>query len=80
MAEYKESSDHWRLSLPGKRCRFVGGLGHQHCGQPAILECNRRWFSVGQGQSWWAYCENHTYGRVIRDGEVWYVPLEGRDG
>lgn len=68
--EHRELPNHWRPSLPGKRCRYVGG--HVHCGRPAVVECNRGYRGK---DSWWPYCEQHSYGRVLRTvTEVWYVP------
>jgi hypothetical protein len=60
----------WRLVI-GKRCRFVVGPGHRACGRPSVAEFNRgRYIRAGRGDSWWAYCDEHLYGRWIEDGRV----------
>ena len=73
-----ELSSEFRVAAPGKRCRFP------RCGREAVMEMNRRrrrWRATPDSRTdhfnqWWAYCPIHNYGRVVRDGEVWYDPDE----
>ena len=60
-----------RPARPGRRC--VAGA-RRRCGQPAVLELNRRERrSSGTHDAWWAYCEEHAYGRVLLDDGVHYA-------
>jgi len=56
----------WRV-MTGWRCRYGAAPGKKACGRPAVAEMNRA--SYGQPR-WWAYCENHLYGRWIEDGHM----------
>lgn len=60
-----EANRDWRL-VTGKGCRLRTGT-HIVCGQPAVAELNR---GKCQGESWWAYCADHLYGRWIENGQV----------
>ena len=78
-APYVEPLSEFRVARPGTRCR------HPRCGKAAVLEMNRRqtrWnAAVGAASrydAWWSYCEEHTYGRIVRDGQVWYDPNAAR--
>jgi hypothetical protein len=72
----------WRLLPPGvvKRCRrTTGGHPKRRCQNAAVVELDRRrhvWRPADRGgpeerPSWWAYCEEHMYGRWIEDGQVY---------
>ena len=50
-----------------KRCRHGGGFHNKACGRPAVAALKR---SRGRRPSWWAYCEEHLYGRRLVDGVV----------
>jgi hypothetical protein len=61
----------WTTKQPTKahRCRFQTGPERAICGQPAVAWLNR---SRGERPIWWAYCEDHMYGRRISNGQVWH--------
>lgn len=53
----------WRVAGPGRLCR-----GHR-CRRPAVLEMTRG----ARRPSWWAYCADHAYGRVLLDDGIYYA-------
>lgn len=55
----------WRL-VTGKVCRFRSAWRGPACGRPSAAEFLRGW----NRPAWWAYCEQHLYGRWIEDGQV----------
>jgi hypothetical protein len=56
----------WRLVTTSKNCR------QKRCYRDAVAELDRGIHtSRGVRPSWWAYCEDHMYGRRIHDGRVW---------
>lgn len=61
---------HWvKLDTP-QRCRRIDGHSRTHC--PNMAE-----YALLRSNGPWAYCEEHMYGRRIRDG---IVEFEVRDG
>ena len=55
----------WLIS--GKKCRAHRGK----CPNAAVAALNRGMrTSRGHRDSWWVYCEEHLYGRRIRNGVV----------
>lgn len=58
----------WRLD-PGRKCRT--SVAHP-CGKPSAAALARTYHRTGKPDStvWWAYCEDHMYGRWIEDGRV----------
>jgi hypothetical protein len=66
----------WRLAS-GRKCRAGAGGGHNACGRPCVAELRRAAIRV----AWWAYCEQHLYGRWIEDGQVmhWQLAEDGSD-
>lgn len=54
-------------------CRFTIGPGQRQCKRPAVAVLDRA--CLGQRASFWAYCEDHLYGRVLHDGAIWDVVL-----
>ena len=59
----------WRLVAGWKRCRRrLSGMPVTGCANDAVAELNR---AYGNRPRWWAYCEEHMYGRVVREGVVW---------
>ena len=74
-----ETTLEWRLAS-GKKCRSRGGRG-KACGRPCVAELNRvRYASYTRSDlrrlpSWWAYCEQHLYGRWIEDGQIMHWVL-----
>jgi hypothetical protein len=81
----REDMLQWRL-VTGKRCRFQAGPRRKACGRPSVAELNRtqqRRIPLESGNwtwhtkdSWWAYCEDHLYGRWIEDGKIVHWVLE----
>ncbi len=63
-------------------CRYGAGPGKPACGAPSVLQINRGKHVDGRGRvdSWWSYCEEHTYGSWIEDGRVWHWSLEDVPG
>lgn len=57
-------------------CRHGAGPGRKACGRPSVAKLNRGRWSVQRGttSSWWHYCADHLYGRVLVDG-VLYVRI-----
>jgi hypothetical protein len=57
--------------VDGRLCRFTVGPGHKTCREPAVAALDRS-SSVSSSRSprWWRYCEDHLYGRRLRDGRV----------
>lgn len=74
--------DDWRV-VGGKRCRSGAGPGRPACGRPSVAELKRGRVPWGTttppNPSWWAYCEDHMYGRWIEDGRVLEFRLRGID-
>lgn len=58
--------DAWAVGGDGRTCRML------HCGKPAVakLKRSRRTARLGRHWTWWHYCEDHLYGRRIREGVV----------
>ena len=51
--------------IDGKRCR------QKACGRPAVAALNRGYQTYrGRLPRWWAYCEEHLYGRRLVDGVI----------
>lgn len=68
------ASERWR-PVSGKHCRRMIA-GRKVCGEPAVLELNRRRFTQSDlVDAWWAYCLDHAYGNWLEDGEVWHWVL-----
>jgi len=75
-----QPADEWRVYRTvtsggvyrGKRCRQVSGQpGRRACGRPAVAELLRPiGHKPGDSGTWWAYCEQHLYGRWVEDGSV----------
>lgn len=64
----------WKPTGDGKLCRMRG------CRRPAVLQLNRwKWTNQGRKPMWWAYCDQHTYSRVVWDGVVWHPRRLERD-
>jgi hypothetical protein len=65
----------WRL-VTGKQCRMRLNR-HITCARPAVAEFARqRRLSSGKAiDAWWAYCEEHLYGRWIENGVIMYWKL-----
>jgi hypothetical protein len=60
----------WQL-VTGKRCRWGGGYHKKACGQPSAAEFARSQYRrTGTHLVYWAYCEQHLYGRWIEDGKI----------
>ena len=55
----------WRKLDEPKQCRSIGGHPKTHCP-------NKANFGLLRSNGIWAYCEEHMYGRRIRDGIVEY--------
>lgn len=53
----------WKKLTEPKSCRHIGGSPRTHC--PNMAD-----FGVPRSNVVWAYCEEHMYGRRIRDGIV----------
>lgn len=51
-----------KLGVP-RRCRYIGG-------HPRTVCHNMASFALLRSNGYWAYCEEHMYGRRIRDGIV----------
>jgi hypothetical protein len=51
----------WRL-VTGKRCRAGASPSQKACGRPSVAELDRG--------TWWAYCEQHLYGKWVEGGRV----------
>jgi hypothetical protein len=69
----------WRLAS-GKPCRS----GRPSCKRPCVAEINRGVVFPGRARKdrWWAYCEQHLYGRWIENGQImhWRLVEDGSDG
>lgn len=66
----------WRLAT-GERTKCRRG-SRPACPAPVVAEFARsysRWVAhtrrIHNYSAWWAYCEDHMYGRWIEDGQVW---------
>lgn len=57
----------WRTAN-GRTCRWMEGRPLRVCGRPAVAELKRS-EKMGAG-NWWAYCEQHLYGRWIEAGQI----------
>jgi hypothetical protein len=56
----------WRTPSAYTRCRRRG------CQNPPIADMNRHRRTLqGTGDFWWAYCQDHSYGKWVADGRVW---------
>ena len=53
----------WRELGAPQRCRHIGGSPKTHC--PNMTN-----FGLLRSNGVWAYCEEHMYGRRIREGVV----------
>ena len=53
----------WQKLDEPKRCRRIGGSPKTHCPNMAN-------YGLRRSNGVWAYCEEHMYGRRIRDGIV----------
>lgn len=65
----------WAVLAPGEQprpCRW----GRPSCKRPSVVRLLR---GTGRGRSWWHYCEEHLYGRVLAGGTLWDLILE-KDG
>ena len=67
---------YWRIEA-GKRCRLLGGRPLRGCGADSVAAFNRGGWRGRQ--NWWAYCEDHLFGRWIEDGVVhhWILGEQG---
>lgn len=54
---------YWRKLDAPKRCRRIDGFPRTHC-------LNMADYGLLRSNGIWAYCEEHMYGRRIRDGIV----------
>ncbi len=54
---------YWRKLDAPKRCRRIDGSPRTHC--PNMAD-----YGLVRSNGLWAYCEEHMYGRRIRDGIV----------
>jgi hypothetical protein len=71
--EAAEEGPDWRL-VNGKNCR------QPHCPRPSAAELARTtYLSSGKTVRWWAYCDQHLYGRWIEDGKImhWILKQDG---
>jgi hypothetical protein len=61
------------VSGTDRRCRRA------HCKQTAVARLWRRHYRgrSGLGGSWWYYCEEHCYGRLVRNGKVYWPRVTG---
>ena len=62
------AGDDWKLTAPeeSRPCRWGAGYHKPACGRPSVAAL-RRGFTR---PSWWHYCEEHLYGRIIVDGQI----------
>ena len=58
----------WEVLEPetAKTCRYT--IGRQRCLNKSVARLNRS--RIPKYQQWWHYCEDHMFGRRIRDGVV----------
>lgn len=61
----------WQPARSGRHCRYTVGPRHQQCGRTATWELDR-------GQQKWAYCDDHLYGHVVLDGQVYMAHFAWR--
>lgn len=69
----------WIVVAPGneRTCRATTGPGRKTCRQPSVAALNRgyqRWPEPNR-PSWWHYCGEHLYGRILVDGALYYRRL-----
>ena len=66
--EWSKESSEWVIASPGHRCEHQSGFGLKatRCGRPAVagLKRSRKTKRV------WYYCEQHLYGRRIKNSRV----------
>ena len=67
----------WRVQ-GGMICRFTIGPGQRRCRKPTTAELNRA-LRASKLPRWWAYCEDHLYGRWIEDGKVMHWIMRKKD-
>lgn len=76
-----EPLDQWRPAPQTKRCRANATKNVRACGRPAVLEFLRpgRYRYGKRPGVWWAYCEQHTFGRWLEGDRVmcWHVRPDG---
>lgn len=69
--EVAAQDEDWRVLDPMAAARPCRYGGNKPCRRPAVAETDRgRWFWARRRPNWWAYCEQHLYGRWIEGGRV----------